>query len=308
MGDVGEGPSMNEGGSSLQGLHQIGLQGVFQQGRHGSFGLEVMGGDRPVVIGVGHNDSAKAFLQVGDTVSQAENRHNLRGHGDFKAVFTGDALHPSSQAVHDVAELAVVHIHAAFPDNFLSVDSQGVALLNMIVQHSGQEIVGRSNGVEIPGEVEIDVLHGNDLGVSTPGRAALYAEDRSQGGLPQGHQGVLSQAAESVGQSHGGGGLSFSCGSGGNGGDQNQLAVGTVLQFPQKAAVHLRFAGSVLLKGIRFNAAGSGNLSNRTCLGALGDFNIRSMFHMHSLTKVHLSSLASYSAKSSWKGAISPMT
>ena len=43
-----------------------------------------------------------------------------------------------------------------------------------------EQIVGDTNGVEVAGEVEVDVLHGHDLGVAAAGRAALDAEAGAQ--------------------------------------------------------------------------------------------------------------------------------
>ena len=81
----------------------------------------------------------------------------------------------------------------ALPGDLLGVDAQGVALLDVVVQHGGQQVVGRADGVEIAGEVEVDVLHGHHLGVAAAGGAALDAEHRAQGGLPQGDHGVFAQ-------------------------------------------------------------------------------------------------------------------
>ena len=64
MGNVGKGTAVDQGGGALQRLHQIGLDGVLQQGRHGALGLQVVGGDRLAVIGVGHHDAAQPRLQV----------------------------------------------------------------------------------------------------------------------------------------------------------------------------------------------------------------------------------------------------
>ena len=57
-----------------------------------------------------------------------------------------------------------------------------------------QQVVGRGDGVHIPGKVEVDILHGQHLGIAAPGGAALDAEHRPQGGLPQGDDGVLAQS------------------------------------------------------------------------------------------------------------------
>lgn len=47
--------SVDEGGSPLQSLNQVGLNGILQNGSHGAFRLQVMGSDRLIVAGIGHN-------------------------------------------------------------------------------------------------------------------------------------------------------------------------------------------------------------------------------------------------------------
>ena len=52
-------------------------------------------------------------------------------------------------------EDTVVHIHAAFPDDLPRINSKLIALLDMVVQKSRQEIVGGGNCMEITGKVQI---------------------------------------------------------------------------------------------------------------------------------------------------------
>src|SRR3546814_2897464 len=55
----------------------------------------------------------------------------------------------------------------------------------MVVDQRREQVVRRSDGVKIAGEVEVDVLHRHDLGVAAAGRAALHAEARTDAGLAQ---------------------------------------------------------------------------------------------------------------------------
>ena len=71
---------------------------------------------------------------------------------------------------------------------------KGVALLNMVIEHSRKQIVCRAYGMEIAGEVQIYVLHGHHLGISAARRAALYAEYRPQRRLPQRNNRILANA------------------------------------------------------------------------------------------------------------------
>ncbi len=42
------------------------------------------------------------------------------------------------------------------------------------------QVVGRADGVDVAGQVEVELLHGDDLAVAAAGRAALDAEDRAR--------------------------------------------------------------------------------------------------------------------------------
>ena len=225
MGDVGEGSAVNEGGGALEGLDKVRFKGVFKKGGHGAGGLELAAGYGLVVIGVADNDAGKALFKVSDGVGKAENRHNLAGDGDVEAVLSRGAVCLAAETVNDEAKLAVVHIDAAFPGDFPNVNAEGVALLNVVVEHRRKKVVGGADGVKVAGEVEVDVLHRHYLGVAAAGGAALYAEDRTEGGLAKGDGDVLADAAKSVRKTYGGGGFSLACGGGGDGGDKNELAV-----------------------------------------------------------------------------------
>ena len=273
VGDVGERTAVDKGGSTLQGLDQVGLEGVLQKSGHGAGGLQVPGGDGFLVVGIANNNAAQTLLQIGDGGGQTQNCHDLAGYGDVKAVLPGNTLHPSAQTVHHVAQLAVVHVHAPLPGDALDVDSQGVALLDVVVQHSGQQVVGRTDGMEVAGKVEIDILHRHHLSVSAAGSAALDAEDRAQRGLTQGHQSVLAHTAQSVGQTHRGGGLTLAGGGGVDGGDQDQLAVGS-LRLIEQAVVDLSLVAAVVLQVLLSHAGSLGDVANGLHGGALRNFNI----------------------------------
>ena len=54
--------------------------------------------------------------------------------------------------------------------------------------------------MEVAGEVEVDILHRDDLRIAAAGRAALDAEDRAEGRLTQSDKDVLAELAHTVGQ------------------------------------------------------------------------------------------------------------
>ena len=274
VGDVGEGTAVDQRGRTLQCLHQIGLQCVLQQGGHSALCLQIVGGDRLAVIGVGHDHPAQPFFQIGDAAGETQHRHDLAGHGDVKAVLPGNALHFAADAVNDVAELAVIHIHAALPGDLLYVNAQSVALLNVVIQHGGQQVVGRADGVEIAGEVEVDVLHGDHLSVAAAGGAALDAKHGTERRFPQSGHGAFAQLPQTVGQTHGGGGLALACRGGVDGGHQDQLAIGSVGPILQQTVIDLGLVAAILLQIFLIDPRGGGNLRDGAHPALLGDLNI----------------------------------
>ena len=143
----------------------------------------------------------------------------------------------------------------------------------MVVQHGGQQVVGGTDGVEVTREVEVDILHGDDLGVTAAGRAALDTEHGAQRGLTEGHDHVLADLLQTVGQTDGGGGLTLARGGGGDGGDENELTVLTVGVL-QQVVVYLCLVLAVLLQVGIVHARHLGDLGDGLHGGGLGDLDI----------------------------------
>jgi hypothetical protein len=96
----------------------------------------------------------------------------------------------------------------------------------VVVHHRREQVVGRGDGVEVAGEVEVDVLHRHHLRVAAAGRAALDAEARAQRRLAQADGGALPDRVQRVAEADGGGGLALAGRRGTDAGDEHQLAGG----------------------------------------------------------------------------------
>ena len=106
-------------------------------------------------------------------------------------------------------------------------------MLEVVVEHGGQEVVRLADRVHVTDEVQVDILSGNDLCFPAAGAAALDTEVGAEGGFADADGCVMSERAEGVAQADGGGGLPFAGGGGAHGGDQDQAAVGLILAFLQ---------------------------------------------------------------------------
>ena len=64
MGNIGEGTAVDESRRTFQGLDQVGLQGILQKSRHGTFRLQIVGGNGLAVIGVSHDHTGQTGFQI----------------------------------------------------------------------------------------------------------------------------------------------------------------------------------------------------------------------------------------------------
>ena len=244
--DVGERPAVDEDGVVLQRLHQVRHQRVLEQHGHGAVGLEVGGLHRLAVARVADHDAAEPALEVLEVHGQAQDRHHLGGDRDVEAVLAREAVGGAAERVDDRAQRAVVHVHDAAPGDAARVEAQRVAPVDLVVEHRREEIVRARDGVEVAGEVEVDVLHRHDLRVAAAGRAALDAEAGTERGLAQAAHRLLADAVEAVAEADRGGGLAFARRRRADGGDQDQLAVLVLLRAVDEVERHLGLVGAVV--------------------------------------------------------------
>jgi hypothetical protein len=176
MRDVGERPAMDESGRALERLHQVGRQRVLQEHRHRPVRLELGRAHRLTLAGVGDDDVAQPRLQVLEVLGQAEDRHDLGGHRDVEAVLARETVGDAAQRRDDLAQAAVVHVDSAPPGDAPTVDAERIAPVDVVVDQRRQQVVRRPDGMEVAGEMEVDVLHRHDLGIAAAGRAAFHAE------------------------------------------------------------------------------------------------------------------------------------
>src|SRR5699024_11771629 len=204
-------------------------------------------GDRPATISLADHDVGELSLQISQVRGEAEDRHHLAGGGDVEPSLARGAVGRPAEPGDDGTQAAVVDVHAAAPGGPARVDAQLVALLDVVVDEGGQCVVCGGEGVHVAGEVEVDVLHRDDLRVAATGCAAFDAHDWALGWFADGDDGVLPGGVQGVGQADQGGGLAFARRGGGHGGDENGAAQGLVPHVggAQGGDVHLGLGGAV---------------------------------------------------------------
>ena len=274
MGDVGERAAMDEGRVVLEGLHQIGRDRVLQQHGHGAIGLEVAGIDRLLVARITDDDVAKALGQVGEVGREAEDRHDFGGDGDVETVLAREAVRDAAQRIGDLTKGAIVHVHDAAPGNAARVEAEFVAPVDVVVDQGREQIVRRTDGVEVTGEMEVDVFHRHDLGVTAAGSATLHAEAGPEARLAQADDRLLADLVETVAEADRGRGLAFAGRGRVDRRHQDQLAV--LLALQRLDVIH-RDLGLGMAEGqqmVFLDAKFARNFADRLHFGFARDFDI----------------------------------
>ena len=267
---------MNERRAALERLHEIRIDRILEQQRHGALRLEIAGARSGFVRAQADDDARDAFFEVVDSRGQRQNRHDLRTGNDHEALFAHRPARQASQPHDDVAQRPVVHVDRARPDDAPHIQPQGVAVMEMRIEHRRQEVVRARNGVEVAGEVQVDVFHRHDLCIPAAGRAALYAEHGAERRLAQRQNGVLAEAAQRLRDAHGDGGLAFARRGGIDAGDEDEPAFAVALV--QRAQRDLRLVLPIQLEVVVRQAELGGDVANGPQFCGLGDGDVGGNF------------------------------
>ena len=145
----------------------------------------------------------------------------------------------------------------------------------MVVEKCGEQVVCARDGVEVTGEMKVQILHRNDLGISATGRATLDAEARSEGRLTQCDHGLLSKQVQCIGETDRCGGLALTGRCRIDRGNQNELTVRTILDLIPEIVAQLRLVLTVLLEFIRLDTIRSRYVCDAIHRRFLCNLNIR---------------------------------
>ena len=185
MCDIRERAAVDEGWRALERLHEVRLDGILEEQRQRARDIEFFRADGAAFAAVADDDLAEALLHVLEVFREAEDGHHLRSDRDVEPRLARRAVGLAAEADDDVAQRAVIEVKHALPGDASHIDVERIALLDVVVDDSGEQVVGRRDGVEIAREVQIDVLHRHDLRVAAAGSAAFKAEARAERRLTQ---------------------------------------------------------------------------------------------------------------------------
>ena len=132
------------------------------------------------------------------------------------------------------------------------------------------------DGVKIAGKMQVDVLHGHDLGITAARRAALDPETGAERGFAQAGDGLFAEPIQRVGEAHGGGGLALAGRGRADRGHEDQPAVRFILQAGNIVQRELGLVVSVRREVLRRDAVLIPGQVNHGPHGRLArDFDIR---------------------------------
>ena len=161
-------------------LYQIRFDRILQERRHSAGCLQIIRRYRFPVKIICYNNPAQTLLQIRKILRQTENCHDFGCHRNYKMIFSYHSVHFVSKTYYDVAEHPVIHIQTSFPHNLPRINSEGISLLNVVIQHCSQQIIGRCNRMKISCKMKVQFIHGNYLSISASGCSSFYSEAGTQ--------------------------------------------------------------------------------------------------------------------------------
>ena len=94
---------MDEGGGTLERLHEVRRDRFLEQRGHGPVRLEVARAHRLPVARVADDDVAEALFQIFEVLGEAEDRHDFGGNGDVETGLTRIAVGDATERADDLA-------------------------------------------------------------------------------------------------------------------------------------------------------------------------------------------------------------
>ena len=190
-------------------------------------------------------------------------------------VSRGIPVGPAAEADDDLAQRAVVHVDAAAPADRERVDPELVAVQEVRLEGGGEQVVRGRDGVDVAGEVEVQVFHRHDLGVAAAGGTALDPEDGPERRLAQAEHGVPPDLAQALGERDRRGRLPLARLRRRDRGDADERRVGLAGEPVDDREVDLRLVAAVEVVVVRLEAVALGDLRDRDELVRLRDVEVR---------------------------------
>ena len=193
------------------------------------------------IAGIADNDITDATTEIIEIVGKAENSHDFGGDGDIETTLTRSTVKRTAKGNDDVAQGTVIHIHDALPGDPARVETGFVFPVNMVIDQCRQQVMRRTDSMEVAGEMQVDFLHRHNLSVTTTRGATLHTETGSQARFAQTHDCFLANGVKPVTQANRSRGFAFTCRSWRDRGNQDQFAILVSFHRVDKLGGQFRF-------------------------------------------------------------------
>ena len=110
------------------------------------------------------------------------------------SVSRGIAVLASAEPDDDVAQRPVADVEDAWPEDPVRVDAERVLVVEAVVEERAGQVVRGADRVDVARQVEVEILHRDDLAVAAAGRAALDPEHRPERRLADADRGPVADA------------------------------------------------------------------------------------------------------------------
>ena len=273
--DIRERSAVHKGRRTFECLHKVGHEGVLQEDRRGAVHIQVSDLHGPLLAVERDDNALEARLEVRDPFREAEDRHHLARGGDHELVLPRDPVLRSAKARDDVAQLAVVHVQAPREEDPRGIDVQFVPVEDVRVEDRGDQIVRGANRVDVAREVQVDLLHREDLGSAAARRPALRAEHGPEGRLANCDNALRPEAIQGLPESDRGEGLALSISGRGRAGDEDELPLAGLPGPLHGGEPDLRDGVTLEDEVVLAKSEIRGDIEDRAHLGRLSDLDVR---------------------------------
>ena len=122
-----------------------------------------------------------------------------------------------------MAKRTVVQIHNTFPEDTTLVNSQLISLVQVVVNQSRKSVVGSCNGMHVSSEVEINIFHWQNLGITTSCSPPLNTHYWTKRWFADSNHCFLANLVQGISKTNGNSWFSFTCRCWVDGSNQNQF-------------------------------------------------------------------------------------
>ena len=186
MSNVGKRTAMNKCWCTLCCLNQIWLQSIEKESYDTATYTHILYGKWLVVLGDAQEDIIDTATKIIDACCETHDSHDFRSRSDIEACLCLDAVLIADTG-DDAAETTVVYVHHAAPENLLQLETLCLVLETVVIQEGSNHVVGLCNGMEIASEMEINLIHRQNLGVTATCGTTLHAKAWTERWFAQGY-------------------------------------------------------------------------------------------------------------------------